>query len=122
MFRNALTVTAIIVTSTALSTGLAFAGTDAFSTTGQASARFISYGDKFEVCDLASDGATAYVQYEYVRINGTLQKGEHRNPGNAGSCHTFDHNFGEGRVVKFRACEDHTAWPDHCDSWKKGIA
>jgi hypothetical protein len=116
---------AVVATAAAMVVGFATtasAGTNATSSTNGSFARFIHKGEKFESCDTASDGGTSYVQYEYVRVNGTLQKGEHRNPGSEGDCFTWDHNFGEGRTVKFRACNAHTAWPDNCDAWRKGVA
>ncbi|MFJ9742707.1 hypothetical protein [Streptomyces sp. NPDC101166] len=102
--------------------GTAFAGQDALSSTHGASAHFINVGDKFEVCDLAFDGNTAKVEYEYVRKDGTLQKGSHSATVDSGNCSMFDHDFGEGRKVKFRAVVQIPFWPDVTGPWKTGIA
>ncbi|MGW5852767.1 hypothetical protein ACWFQ8_33515 [Streptomyces sp. NPDC055254] len=102
----------------------ASAGTDATSSITGSWSRFISGGDHFENCDTDDDGLTSYIQFRYTRIDGSLQNGSHYNPGSAGDCTTWNHNFGEGRPVYFRSCVDNLAWlEDKCDpSWRKGTA
>ncbi|WTW92009.1 hypothetical protein OG216_00835 [Streptomycetaceae bacterium NBC_01309] len=86
-------------------------------------ARFIRFGDKFEVCDMAYDFELSYVRYQYVRIGNSVQTGVHYAPGDAGDCQTFDHNFGEKRYVWFRACRDIALTPkDDCAPWRQAIA
>lgn len=103
------------------STG-AYAGADGVSSVTGSWSRFISYGDKFENCDTADDWMTSYVEYQYVRIDGSLQTGTHRNPGNSGDCFSWDHNFGEGRTVWFRSCVDQPLVADRCDIWRTATA
>ncbi|MEV8440796.1 hypothetical protein AB0425_25755 [Actinosynnema sp. NPDC051121] len=98
------------------------AGTDAVSQVTGSKATFISYGDKFRVCDTSWDGWNAYVDYQYVRIDGSLQTGSHFVTTGDGTCGTWDHNFGEGRTVNFRACVEIWPYPDICDDWRVGIA
>ena len=119
-----LSVVAAAATATILATGTsAYAGTDAVSEVRGSSSRFISYGDKFENCDTEPDGLIAYVAFEYVRIDGSLQTGSHYNPGSSGDCTQWNHNFGEGRTVRFRSCVDQPAWlTDTCDRWRSGVA
>ncbi|MGW2025521.1 hypothetical protein [Streptomyces decoyicus] len=104
----------------------ASAGQDAYSEVpgkdGGVGVRFISNGDKFEICDLRDEGDSAYVEYEYVRYDGTVQRGEHRPDINGGHCKTYSHDFGEGRKVKFRAGQDIVLRPDLYGPWKTGIA
>ncbi|MGW5852768.1 hypothetical protein ACWFQ8_33520 [Streptomyces sp. NPDC055254] len=101
----------------------AWAGTDATSETSGAKAKFISYGDKFTVCDTSWDTFQPYVEYKYIRKNGSLQQEEHWNGNGDGTCVTWDHDFGEGRSVTFRACVGIPGVPiDPCDDWKIGIA
>ena len=103
--------------------GSAYAGTDATAYANSfAKVSFVSYGDKFVVCDTATDGMQVYNEYRYIRIDGTVQEGiEYNNLGN-GSCVTYDHNFGEGRSVTFRACVDVPWVLDTCSGWKVGVA
>ncbi|MEV8440797.1 hypothetical protein AB0425_25760 [Actinosynnema sp. NPDC051121] len=113
---------ATAVLGLATATG-AQAGTDAVSTVTGSWSRFISYGDKFENCDTEGDWMTSYVDFQYIRIDGSLQTGTHYNPGNNGDCFQWDHDFGEGRTVWFRSCVDQPApFPDTCDRWRTGIA
>lgn len=65
--------------------------------------KFYSYGDKFKVCDQKSDGLSVGTRYGYIRKDGTHQNGSHW-VGGAGTCRTFDHDFGEGRNVWFQTC------------------
>ncbi|MGW9597564.1 hypothetical protein ACWHLZ_45800 [Streptomyces chartreusis] len=92
----------------------AWAGTDGYSATDGASVQFKHYGDLFEVCDLWRDGNAAMVEY-----NWDSNKAFHEdvNPGSAGSCHTFDHDFPELDSVYFHACEQIPYWPDQCANW-----
>jgi hypothetical protein len=115
----------VIASAAALVMGFATtasAGTDAVSQRGDTYAKFISYGDKFKVCDKATDGFDAYVEYKYVKVNGVTQHEEHHVGTGSGTCATFDHNFGEGRSVTFRACVAVPGFIDPCDGWKVGIA
>jgi hypothetical protein len=65
-----------------------------------------------------------YLDYRYTRIDGSEQEERHYLATGDGTCHTFDHNFGEGRIVLFQACTDQPlAWPpDPCTAWGVGIA
>jgi hypothetical protein len=101
----------------------AYAGTNGGSSTPGSLATFFHDGDRFEICDTAGDTLLAYMDYQYVRLDGSLQTGTHYNPGSAGECTDYDHNFGEGRTVWFRACVD-WPWPfdDECDRWRTATA
>ncbi|MEV8440795.1 hypothetical protein AB0425_25750 [Actinosynnema sp. NPDC051121] len=108
---------------TALSTAtVAQAGTDAVSGNDSgAKVTFISYGDKFRVCDTEWDFFQVYNEYKYIRVDGSVQHDkEYVNTGD-GTCATYDHNFGEGRSVTFRACVE-TPIYDSCHPWVVGIA
>jgi hypothetical protein len=86
-------------------------------------AEFHSDGDYFYLCDTSFDFLEVYLNYRYVKVDGTLQTGTHRNLGDFGDCMYFDHNFGEGRLVQFQACVDNiTPIADYCDIWQKGYA
>jgi hypothetical protein len=91
---------------------------DVISSISGAWGRFNSYGDSFDVCDTEADFVLAYLEFRYIRIDGSLQTGTHYVPGDAGDCENFDHNFGEGRTVWFHVCTDQV-WPfdDKCDRW-----
>jgi len=103
--------------------GAAQAGTDAVSQASGAKVTFVSYGDKFKVCDTSWDGMQVYNEYKYVRKDGTVQHDEEYNNLGDGTCVTYDHDFGEGRSVTFRACIDFPAVvPDLCAPWAVGIA
>ncbi|CAM5608617.1 hypothetical protein EES47_13755 [Streptomyces sp. ADI98-12] len=119
LLRNAASVCAASLICGIGFASAAWAGTDGLSETDGASVRFISYGDKFTVCDTKRDGAAAYNDYFWYD-----NMGDHRdvNPGSAGSCHTFNHDFPENEAVSFRACEDQPLYPDDCDSWVNRIA
>jgi hypothetical protein len=95
---------------------------DGSSSVRGASATFISYGDKFRVCDTSLDGYNAYVDYTYVRIDGSYQTGTHFVTTGNGTCGTFDHDFGEGRPVNFRACVQFPLGVDPCDTWRVALA
>ena len=100
----------------------AYAGTDAVSSRPGVTVNFISYGDKFKVCDTSLDGYNVYADYTYVRIDGSYQTGTHYLSTGNNTCKTYDHDFGEGRIVNFRACVDRAILPDDCDDWRVGIA
>jgi hypothetical protein len=102
--------------------GSAQAGTDAFSDANNGTVKFVSYGDKFVVCDTFADGLSVYNEYKYIRIDGTVQHDVEYNNGGSGTCATYDHNFGEGRSVTFRACLDVPYFVDTCGGWRVGIA
>lgn len=99
----------------------ASAGVTATSVVAGGYVVFQDYGDKFVVCDNEPDGWNMYVNYVYIRKDGTEQRGSHYNTSGFNTCRTFDHNFGEGRTVNFQACVD---WwlPDPCDDWRVGVA
>lgn len=85
--------------------------------------KFISYGDKIKVCKTHSYGNKAYVDYWYVRKDGTLQDGRHWSPGGKkGDCQTYDHNFGEGRKVVILACVQVDWATDPCSNYETGYA
>jgi hypothetical protein len=67
-------------------------------------AHFYSYGDKFKVCDDKTDYWGVGVRYSYIQKDGDTQRGSHWNTSGAGTCRTFDHNFGEGRTVWYQLC------------------
>lgn len=100
----------------------AYAGRDAKSTIEGSYTEFISKGDKFYNCDTDFDLFQSYVEYTYIRKDGSLQRGQHYNPGDRGDCATWAHNFGEGRPVQFRSCVDYSVGIDPCDRWREGIA
>ena len=83
---------------------------------------FKSDGDYFRVCDTLDDAWNVYAKYEYIRIGGSIQTGEHYVTGGQGTCKDFDHNFGEGRYVWFRACRDVPLGTDNCAPWREAIA
>ncbi|MFF8846281.1 hypothetical protein ACF08N_26795 [Streptomyces sp. NPDC015127] len=92
-----------------------------------ASASFISLGDRFEVTKRSSYGGRSYLEYKYIRKDGTLQEGTHWGVSDIGYTMKFDHNFGEGRKVVFRLCVQNTyGWDDCTDDadgqWETGYA
>ncbi|MFF8279587.1 hypothetical protein ACF05T_26275 [Streptomyces lateritius] len=92
-----------------------------------ASASFISAGDRFEVTKRSSYGGRPYLDYKYIRKDGTLQEATHWGVSNVGYTMKFDHNFGEGRKVAFRLCVQNTyGWDDCTDDadgqWEVGYA
>ncbi|WP_406070449.1 hypothetical protein [Micromonospora sp. NBC_01638] len=112
--------TAAVLVGTA---GTAQAGTDRVATGPGAKVTFTSYGDSFKVCDTETDGLTVYNEYKYIRKDGTVQHDYEYNGLGNGTCATYDHNFGEGRSVTFRACADLPGpLPDPCSAWVVGIA
>lgn len=121
--RRSLLVTATVGAVVVATGGAAYAGTDATARMTGARVQFISYGDKFKVCDTEADLWIVYNEYKYVRKDGTLQHDREYNQLGSGTCVTYDHDFGEGRTVTFRACLDlPSVVPDSCTDWEVGIA
>ena len=84
---------------------------------------FHQYGDYFTLYRGTSHGNRIYVDFKYTRKDGTHQ---HSKDVGTQEPNTWsgkkDHNFGEGRVVKFRACIQVDGEPDYCGGWKKAYA
>ncbi|GAA2706740.1 hypothetical protein Apa02nite_032690 [Actinoplanes palleronii] len=74
-----------------------------------AEARFDAAGDTFTVTKRSADGGRAYLEFRYVRVDGTVQTGRHQGPATADASVSFGHDFGEGRRLTFRVCvtEEH---------------
>ncbi|MEV1068339.1 hypothetical protein [Streptomyces sp. NPDC050263] len=53
---------------------------------------------------------------------GASRSWRHQIDSGSGNCKKFDHNFGEGRTVIFRACNDTPYLPDPCSAWRTGVA
>jgi hypothetical protein len=83
-------------------------------------ATFIAWGDDFRICDRRRDNLPVYVQYSYIRKNGTTQRGGHSHIFGVGGLGAPDwngtrmhgcsyglHNFAENSRVWFRACVGH---------------
>ncbi|WP_433308793.1 hypothetical protein ACQP0U_18805 [Micromonospora sp. CA-269861] len=103
--------------------GIAQAGTDRVATMSGAKVTFTSYGDSFSVCDTETDGLNVYNEYKYIRKDGSLQHDLEYNGLGSGTCASYDHDFGEGRSVTFRACLDMPGIiPDPCSNWAVGVA
>ncbi|GAA1568862.1 hypothetical protein GCM10009827_108240 [Dactylosporangium maewongense] len=83
------------------------------------SGSFQHIGDSFTVCK--SDRWDVYIEFEYIRINGTLQRGTHKVTGPAPSCATYLHDFGEERFIDMRVCADVDNFWDPCSPWRQGI-
>jgi hypothetical protein len=120
--KRALIVGVTAMTAVAGSATAARAGKDAESTIEGSYTHFISVGDKFYNCDTDYDFFQSYVEYVYIRKDGSVQRGQHFNAGNEGDCATWDHDFGEGRAVQFRSCVNVPVGIDPCDNWRQGIA
>ncbi|MFI1991927.1 hypothetical protein [Actinoplanes sp. NPDC020271] len=69
-----------------------------------AEARFDAGNDTFAVTKLEAGGGRAYLDYRYVRGDGTLQTGTHSASEVAGQTVRFGHDFEAGRKVTFRVC------------------
>ncbi|MGN9775053.1 hypothetical protein ACTMS0_04640 [Micromonospora sp. H33] len=87
----------------------AFAGQNAFARVyvdGKfvAEGKFNHDGDYFSLTKRGSYGNRPYLEYVYIRKDGTTQTGTHWGLGDVGNTVYFDHNFGEGRAVAFRVC------------------
>ncbi|MCM2388290.1 hypothetical protein [Streptomyces albipurpureus] len=84
---------------------------------------FKASGDKFILTKKSNQtySGRTYLEYKYIKINGQLQEGTHHGVSAVGVPVTFDHNFGEGRAVKFRICVEDSFW-DPCSEWETGYA
>lgn len=69
--------------------------------------------ERFHVCDTSGDSYGVYAEYSYN--GGSLSK--HSWGGGNGTCHNFDHNWAENKVVKFRSCEEIPNWPNDCSAY-----
>ena len=78
---------------------------------------FYHVGDKFLVC--RTNDWIVYLEYEYIRKDGTLQRGTHTMESTG--CRYFPHDFGEGRYVEMRVCADVDNWWDACTAWRQGV-
>ncbi|MCI4066003.1 hypothetical protein MRQ36_27020 [Micromonospora sp. R77] len=91
-----------------------------------AEGKFISYGDSFQLTKRSSYGGRPYLEYKYIRIDGTVQEGTHWGLSDVGKPVSWDHNFGEGRAVAFRVCVQVTYGWDPCSDddgqWTVGYA
>ena len=68
-----------------------------------AEARFDAGDDAFTLVGrVAAD--RPYLNYRYVRVDGSVQTGTHWGAAGAGTPATFHHHFGTGRTVTFRVC------------------
>lgn len=87
-----------------------------------ARAIFHHHGDRFDLAKWSRYGHRPYLDYRYVRVDGTTQTGRHRGVSRVGMHMLFDHNFGEGRGVWFRVCVQ-VSWAfDPCSGWSVGYA
>jgi hypothetical protein len=93
-----------------------------------AEARFDARSDSFAVTRQAGSGGRAYLEYRYVRTDGTLQTGTHTAGREPGETVRFVHDFTAGRTVTFRVCVS-GAHPfnacsagDDGENWTVGIA
>ncbi|WIM93209.1 hypothetical protein ACTOB_005181 [Actinoplanes oblitus] len=68
-----------------------------------AEASFDAGSDAFTVVARATTDRP-YVEYRYVRVNGTVQTGTHEGVAKSGIPVRFEHHFGAGRRVTFRVC------------------
>lgn len=106
----------------------AIAGHDATANAYQdgkivATARFIAGADRFEVTKVSHTvGHRAYLEYKYIRKDGTVQEGQHWGVSRVGHAVPFDHNFGKDRKVVFRVCVQVSLSPDVCSDWETGYA
>ena len=93
-----------------------------------ASAFFNSDGDNFRLTKRDSYGNRAYMEYKYVRKDGTTQEGSHWGLSTVDKTVVFNHNFGEGRAVAFRVCVQVDFGFDPCSgtddgaNWTTGYA
>ncbi|WP_229075964.1 hypothetical protein [Actinoplanes sp. DH11] len=93
-----------------------------------ADAAFRSYGDRFALTKRATGGGRPYLEYRYLRLDGSLQTGVHHGLDTVDAIVTFDHDFGEGRKVMFRVCVTATRGADLCSAagdgqnWAAGYA
>lgn len=115
--RAAVPVTAVAATI-ALTPATAAAGQQTTATSQDATARvyaededrilasafFDSGGDNFRLTKRDSYGNRAYMEYKYIRKDGTAKEGSHWGVSTVDKTVVFNHNFGEGRKVAFRVC------------------
>jgi hypothetical protein len=93
-----------------------------------ASAFFDSDGDNFRLTKRDSYGNRAYMEYKYIRKDGTAQEGSHWGLSTVDKTVVFNHNFGEGRKVAFRVCVQVDLGFDPCSgdddgaNWAVGYA
>lgn len=93
-----------------------------------ASARFDASDDSFTVTKHVAGGGRAYLEYRYVRGDGTLQTGTHSASDSVGETVRFPHDFTGGRQVTFRVCVagEHTfnacSAGDDGENWTIGVA
>lgn len=83
---------------------------------------FESYGDRFVVCDMNSDGRGAYLQF-HVPSTGRYD-GVYDTNGYNQTCGSLNTNIGEGRYVQFRICltdSGSVLWST-CDYWQGATA
>ncbi|MEU4420185.1 hypothetical protein AB0F81_06135 [Actinoplanes sp. NPDC024001] len=105
--------------------GMGVRGQDALARVYDADSRvlaegyFESTGDAFAVTKKAGDGRP-YVEYRYVRLDGTLRDGTHWGSDTTGRTVRFDHDFGEGRTVTFRVCVRPGYGADSCSGTEFG--
>jgi hypothetical protein len=93
-----------------------------------ATGRFDADGDAFTVTKRSAGTGRPYLEYRYVRIDGTLQTGTHQGATEVGAAVRFPHDFGEGRRVTFRVCVtgahgfNPCSGTDDGENWTIGIA
>ena len=112
-----------------LTTSAAARGQDALATVYDetsrvlAEAHFESTGDSFAVTKRADVEGRPYLEYRYVRKDGTQRAGVHRGSATVGETVRFDHDFGEGRTVTFRVCVlDSCSGTELGENWTVGHA
>ncbi|WP_436533948.1 hypothetical protein [Actinoplanes sp. HUAS TT8] len=93
-----------------------------------AEAHFDAGDDTFAVTKHVAGGGRAYLEYRYVRADGTLQTGTHTAADAAGQTVRFGHDFTAGRTVTFRVCVSGEHGFNPCsagadgENWTIGIA
>lgn len=93
-----------------------------------AEARFDAGDDTFAVTKHVAGGGRAYLEYRYVRADGTLQTGTHSASDTVGETIRFGHDFAAGRKVTFRVCVAGESAFNACsagddgENWTIGIA
>jgi hypothetical protein len=94
-----------------------------------AEAYFESTGDTFAVTKRAATDDRPYLEYRYVRKDGTLREGTHWGSVVTAETVRFDHDFGEKRTVTFRVCvraaaraSDLCSATDFGENWTVGHA
>ncbi|BCY10440.1 hypothetical protein [Actinoplanes sp. L3-i22] len=93
-----------------------------------AEARFDARSDSFAVTKQAGSDGRAYLEYRYLRTDGTLQTGTHAASREPGETVRFPHDFTAGRTVTFRVCVSGEHAFNACsagadgENWTVGIA